>query len=271
MDKLSTTREFIFRMLASHNRPCVLWSGGKDSMVLLHILRDMTKPLPVVCWREPWLSYKQRFANKIIDEWNLTVWDWHPASVGLTKGNGRVDILNHYQFGLQGATMTLARGVEKPAEDERLICGRDTLLSRPVAPFIPPWDLAFHGHKSIDKDACSGTVPLEVDLMDTPGMIACAYPLRHWTDEDIFDYTEQHGVPYDEKRYGKVDGKWTVFPYQKENPDYMPACLKCLDPDEGEFVYCPKIKAHINNISNQTRWEQPKANYCNLRRESNGN
>jgi hypothetical protein len=269
MDKLSTTQEFIYRLLASHNRPCVLWSGGKDSMVLLHILRDMTKPLPVVCWREPWLSYKQRFVNRIIDEWSLTVWDWHPASIGLVKGNGRIDVLNAYQMGMQGATITLARGIEKPAEGEKLLCGRDTFMSRPTAPFVPPWDLCFHGHKSCDVDACSGPVPLEVDLMATPGMVACSFPLRHWEDGDIFNYIEEHNVPYDVKRYRKVEGQWEVLPYQKENPDYYPACMKCLDPDEGEFVDCPKYKMRINNISNQVKWATPKAAYCNLRNGEN--
>ena len=147
------------------------------------------------------------------------------------------------------------------------MCGRDTLLSRPCAPFIPPWDISFHGHKSVDKDACSGPVPLEVDVMDTPGMMACAYPLRHWSDEDVFEYIEENDVPYDKLRYQKIEGQWTVLPYQKYNPDYMPACLRCVDPDEGEFVHCPKLNRQINNISSKVRWETPQANYCNLRKE----
>ena len=260
-------------MLASHNRPCVLWSGGKDSMVLLHILRQLTPPMPVICWREPWLPYKQRFANKIIDDWNLNVWDWHPASVSLVKGNGRIDVLNAYQMGLQGATLTLARGIEKGSKEERPLCGRDTFMSRPVAPFVPPWDVCFHGHKSCDIDACSGPVPLEVDIMDTPGMMACVFPLRHWTDEEVFEYIEDEEVPYDKKRYAKVGGEWQVLPYQRENPDYYPACMRCLDPDEGAFVHCPKYNRQINNVSDRVKWQEPKAAYCNLRSEetTNGN
>jgi hypothetical protein len=89
-----------------------------------------------------------------------------------------------------------------------------------------------------------------------------------------FDYIEEHKVPYDEKRYHKIvsdepllNGNLHVLAYQKEKPDYMPACLKCMDPDEGEFVECPKIGAQINNISDRVKWEAPKAPYCNLRKE----
>jgi hypothetical protein len=141
-------------------------------------------------------------------------------------------------------------------------------MSRPVAPFVPPWGLCFHGHKSCDQDATSGPIPLEVDVMNSPGMMACCYPLRHWSDEDVFAYIEEHNVPYDFARYRKVKGKWEVLPYQEDNPDYYPACLKCLDPDEGEFVDCPKLRCQINNISSGVKWESPRASYCNLRTET---
>ena len=102
--------------------------------------------------------------------------------------------------------------------------------------------------------------------MDTPGTIAAAYPLRHWSDADVFAYIEEHAVPYDRDRYCRhPDGRWESLPYQWRNPDYYPACMRCLDPDAGEWVHCPKINAQINNISGQVRWEKPALPYCNLR------
>lgn len=265
MDKVTTAKEFIHAIFDRYARPCVLWSGGKDSMVLLHLVRLFApKRFDVVCWREPWLPIKQRFVNKIIEEWNLTVWDWHPEAVALCKGQGRIDVLNHYSFGAK--TMMLARGTERPREGEAWLCGRDTFLSRPRQKFPLPWDVAFHGHKSVDYDPCSGAVPLETDLMDSPGMVGCAFPLRHWSDEEIFKYTELFHVPIDELRYRKgKDGKWKVLPYQETNPDYYPACFKCLDPDEGEYVACPKLKLQINNVSSHVLWQAPSLPYCNLR------
>ena len=149
-EKLKASRELIVKALNQWTKPCVLWSGGKDSMVVLHIVRELLGKVPVVCWREPWFAYKNKFVNRIIEEWDLEVWDWHPARVALCKGNGRIDILNFYQFGFKpDAVLMLSRGVERePAEGEKLLCGKDTVLSRPVAPFVSPWDIAFHGHKS---------------------------------------------------------------------------------------------------------------------------
>ena len=268
-EKLKDSRELIIKALNAWSNPCVLWSGGKDSMVLLHLLRSIFGRLPVVCWREPWFAYKNAFINRMISEWDLEVWDWHPVKVGLTKGNGRIDVLNYYPFGpTPEATMMMSRGVERePAEGERLRCGRETVLMRPLAPFVPPWDLAFHGHKSADVDLIHGNVPLEVDLMDTPGQMACAFPLRHWSDEDVFAYLEEHEVPIDHHRYEKVDGQWVAKPYQRLNPDFLPLCLKCCDPDEGEYVDCPKLKMRINNVSANVRWEKPRLAYCNVGKE----
>ena len=264
MDKLEISRLMVKDLLGRYSRPCVLWSGGKDSMVLLHLVRMVRPEVEVVCWREPWMPGKQKFANRIIEEWNLTAWDWHPEAISLCKGLGRIDVLNYYSFGAH--PMMLARGTERPKEGEPYLCGRETFLARPRGKFAIPFGLAFHGHKNCDADACSGAVPLETDLMDTPGMVACAFPLRYWSDDEVFEYSEIFHVPIDEDRYRKAAGKWEILPYQDRTPDYYPACFKCLDPDEGEFVFCPKLQLQINNVSGFVSWEKPSLPYCNLRR-----
>ena len=264
--QIENSKRLIQTMLERFSRPCVLWSGGKDSMVLLHLVRAFRKDIDVVCWREPWMPEKQEFANRIIKLWNLTVWDWHPQRVSFCKGNDRVDILNWYNWG--ASPVMLARGTERPVEGKPWLCARDTFLARPLQSFVPPWDLGFHGHRSSDVDLCSGSIPLEVDMMNTPGTIPTVFPLRHWSDDDIFEYTEEQKLPIDLHRYRKVGAKWEVLPYQEKNPDFYPTCVKCLDEDEGEFVQCPKLNAQINNISNFVKWEKPRMAYCGLRKES---
>jgi len=263
-DKIARAEEVIRRTLSQYRNPAVLWSGGKDSMVLLYLLLHCTrKNLPVICWREPWMPWKQAFVNRMIAEWNLTVWDWHPQAVTLCKGNGRIDVLNHYQ--MQRGTMILARGTEPPTYGKPWLCGRDTFLSRPLGGFAAPWDVAFHGHKSSDDDPTSGKIPLAVDILDTPGTVAYSYPLRDWTDEDIFRFIERKSIPYDETRYRKGADGWEIVAEKHANPDYYSTCLACVDPDAGAFVQCPKLAMQINNVAGSVVWQSPQLAYCGLR------
>lgn len=265
-EKIHLAKQTISRTMAHYKNPAVLWSGGKDSMVLLHLLLTTTlRSLPVICWREPWMPWKQAFVNRMIAEWSLTVWDWHPQAVTLCKGHGRIDVLNHYQ--MQRGTMILARGTEPPEEGKAWMCGRDTFLARPLGGFAAPWDVAFHGHKSTDDDPTSGKIPLAVDILDTPGTVAYSYPLREWTDEDIFAYIEAKNLPYDEARYERTDEGWRILPDKFANPDYYATCLRCMDPDAGPFVHCPKLNSQINNVSASVVWQQPRLAYCGLRTE----
>ena len=264
-DKVNSSITLILRTYADFKRPCLLWSGGKDSMVLLDILRKNFPELPdIVCWREPWMPSKQRFVNRVIQEWGLAVFDYAPARVSLCKGNGRIDVLNHYQI-IGDQEVTLARGTEPMSPFEPYLCGVKTFLSRPTGGFNAPWDMLLIGHKSCDEDPTSGRIPLGLDVKLHPGGASSIFPLRHWTDEDILDYTIAEGVPFDEERYDIVDGRLKSKPSLDSNPDYYRTCLKCCDPDEGEFVHCPRLDAQINNISRAVVWQQPAAEYCSLR------
>jgi len=256
----------IERILARYRKPVVLWSGGKDSTVLLHLSRRMHPDIPAICWREPWFPEKLQFTHRLIELWGIECYDYAPFAVGLCKGNGRIDIMNHYDVG--NRTMILARGTEAPEEGRRYLCGRETFLSRPLGTWNFPFDVMLHGHKSCDEDPCSGKVPLQVDLVDDPGACAAFYPLREWTDKDVWEYTERFSVPYDTNRYVKTNGRWESKKDKRKNPDYYHACFKCLDADNGPFVQCPKSGMDINSIADRVSWIKPQMDYCGLRVES---
>lgn len=267
---VAASSQTIEKALERFKNPCTLWSGGHDSMVMLHLLKfQLGYDFPVVCWREPWHPWKQKFVNRVIQEWNLTAYDYAPSKVELCEGNGRIDVLNFYQTGpLSNPNhLMLARGTESPRVGDEWICGVDTFLSRPTGTFDFQWDLMFHGHKNVDEDPTSGKIPLETDLVLRPGAASALFPLRHWTDEDVFQYTLDVEMPFDGTRYDLKDGQLTAYDKSDlhHNPDYYHTCFECVKRDNPAFVHCPKMNMTINNVSNAVIWREPSADYCNLR------
>jgi 3'-phosphoadenosine 5'-phosphosulfate sulfotransferase (PAPS reductase)/FAD synthetase len=80
------------------------------------------------------------------------------------------------------------------------------------------------------------------------------YPMRHWTDADVWNYLEAEGVPNDETRYEKVNGVWDHKKDKSANADYYPMCLNCVNRHLEETVYCPKYSCQTNNISSQVEY-----------------
>jgi hypothetical protein len=269
--KVSSTLDFCEKVLRENTRPCVLWSGGKDSTVMLHLLRfGLGVELPVVCWKEPWYPRKLQFIFRLIQEWNLETYDYAPSSISLCAGNGRVDVLQKYQISSFASPspdyLTLARGTTEPGVESSFLCGLTSFLSRPTGSFDFTWNCMFHGHKSVDSDPCSGDIPLSVSFVQNPLGAAAAFPLRNWTDEDVFEYARQYDVPLDENRYDAASGQTKSD--KTLNSDYYSACFRCVDPSKPSSVFCPKYQTEVVNRPDLVAWESPSAAYCNLRVDS---
>jgi hypothetical protein len=84
-----------------------------------------------------------------------------------------------------------------------------------------------------------------------------AFPLRHFTDEDIWHYHREFNVPINTKRYDEKSG-FREFADLTFNNDHYHACTRCLDRDEAEQVFCPKAQAMIPNISATVRFVKPE-------------
>jgi hypothetical protein len=270
-EKIERSCGVVSSMLKRYKNPCVLWSSGKDSMVLLHLLKfKMGLDFPVVCWREPWMPWKLEFTNRIIQEWKLEAWDWAPSAVKLCRGMGRIDVMTYYQINSslisEPQHMIVARGTEPPEEGLPFLCGLETFLAKPLGTFNFPWDGMFIGHKSDDEDPLSGKVPLEVDWLQIERAAAGIYPIRDWTDVEVYEYIERFDVPFDETRYD-VKNRTTVKNNKLNNPDYYHTCFKCCDPRNSAFVHCPKYDVDVNNISHLVPWVDPKMPYCNMRND----
>lgn len=260
--KTTNARQLIARCLARCRWPVTMCSFGKDSMVLLHLVRGVRPDVPVLFHREPHMPWKYKFANSVIQEWGLVAHDYPPTSVAVVK-NGQMEIVNHYQNGMWRGRPTftyLPTGIAEPVEGEPYLCGKDDLLLKPTGSFVWPWDVAFHGHKGSDGDAINGSIPLQADIVQNPltdfALTDFVYPLREFSDADVWAYTEKHGVPYQADRYDRANG-YAEFADTRNNPDYFAACVRCFDRDQPAVVTCPKDGLRKTNISAFVRYEEP--------------
>lgn len=225
----------------------VMSSFGKDSMVLLDLIRSVEFKLPVLFFREPFFPKKYEFANRVILDNDYVVYDYPPMRTALMKVNGQVEVINFYQVGTENEYIYLPTGISPPQKGEEALCGLDHLLAKPTGTFRFPWDTILIGHKSSDHDPMFGDVKLKMDVARA-GPVKLVLPLKDFTDEDIWEYHRVYNLPIHSSRYDSNNG-WKEHKDLTSNPDYFPACVRCIDRDEGRTVFCPKLMKRIGNIS----------------------
>lgn len=258
--KVAAAKALIEDVLAEARRPAVMSSFGKDSMVVLHLVRSSAKgkTLPVIFHREPFLPRKYRFARKVIALWNLTVYDFPPQATAVQMNGDCMEVMNYYPAGARPCA--LPTGLSKPGKNEPTLCALYDFYLRPVGTFTYPWDVVFHGHKSSDVDPIMGAVPLASDFARNVDSVSAAFPLRHFTDADVWEYHRRFELPVHHERYDEANGG-KEREDKTYNPDYFPACWACMIPDGPAAVPCPRLNGlQTSNVSTQLRWaarEQP--------------
>lgn len=252
-DKIAQAHRLIDTVMATARNPVVMSSFGKDSMVMLHLLRDHGLRLPVVFHREPMLPKKYAFANSVIQDWELTVYDYPPTGTAIQMEGECVEVVNAYPAGAK--PMLLPTGICDPVDGEPTLCALHDFYLKPLGlGFNTPWDLAFVGHKSSDVDPVYGAIPLKADYHTNIGSPSLAFPIRYFTDADVWTYHEKLGVPIHTTRYEKTGDSWKERADKTHNPDYFPACTACMKPDGGP-VACPRLNgATVSNVSKELRW-----------------
>lgn len=240
-------------------RPAVLWSGGKDSTVLLDLAKKILPDIEVIHFKLPFLSHKYAFHHSVQELHEMTVHDWVPMSVALTHGNDRIDVCETYSLG--GGHLKVMRGTEPCEEGLPWVCGKEW-LNRPKAHVVSDFDVLLCGHKSSDEDPITGAIPLEVHKKLLGQGTEMWFPLREWTDLDVANYILLNNVLFDRNRYNED----VVSKSNKHmNSDYVHACFNCVDKRLGKFVDCPKDGIQVENLHEHVLHEQPVAEYCNVR------
>lgn len=248
-EKIERSEELILAQAKKHNNNyCVLCSFGKDSLVLLWLFLSRGHYPPVVFYRDAFFPYKYDFAQKVLSDYNIVAFNYPPIRLSMLYGKGIPALVSEYHMG-EVATLALPKNIVEYEKDASrpFICGVD-FFSQPVGTFTFPWKLAFLGHKDCDSDQIYGDVPLKSEILYRDVGPNYCYPLKEWTNGDVWDYIEHFDVPVQDDRYDwKNRCEW---PDKTFNSDYFPACIRCLDKRlAGKNVYCPKMQIEIPNVS----------------------
>ncbi len=228
---IKETRLLIKAVLEQAEAPVLLCSFGKDSMVMLALVREQMSEIPVVYFPVFEHPTKHEFAARVTQEWGLRIWPWKPCHRDVVGKGKHVELIESYLLP-GGAVVSLP--VEAQPEyvpDIHAHCAIER-LNDPVDGTSHSLDLLFVGHRGDDIDPTHGPVPLS-DFKCSQGLFSVAYPLLDWTEKDIWEASKLLNIPQNLKRYVENDIAY--------NADYFDLCTQCLTPGNKEpMVPCPK-------------------------------
>ena len=261
-DKLEQTRRLRREYLEQANSPALLWSAGKESQLLLWLLRGLMPEMPVIHLQPLPHPTKHQFADRMIEELKLQRVEVPLVGVDVV-GNG--DEINLVEVYAVNQTFRLFLPFEnEPGRpvDEQSACAVEVIneKSRRIAgaqlPKLTP-DVLFIGHRSEDGDLIFGNVPVK-EFAHTEFGVTMVYPLKDWALGDVWEASRLLGVPQNDARYA---GEMSA------NADYFPLCTKCFERGP-EQVLCPKINDHVDNLGNklnlEDRREQWRQTFVNI-------
>ena len=262
------TLKEIRTMLGVFKSPVLLCSFGKDSMAMLYLVRQVNKNIPIIFFKEPFMQKKYAFAYKVIQDLDLTVYDfpptWRDFQFREQNGSGFINPYTteaqkmevYYGYDTCGGNLILPKGI-RPTTNPTLCIFRD-FLNGQTCKTLYKWDITFIGHKNSDTDDMLDDISLS-NRMRYVGETALYYPLYEWTDDDVWEYIKMNNIPYNVERY---DNKNISY-----DNDYYECCYNCLDPDQPVRVDC-FLDGQIENIGRKTDYILKWNNFINYLQES---
>ena len=264
-EKIDDTRQLCRQYLEQANNPALLWSGGKESQLLLWLLRELMPEIPVIHLRPLSHPTKHQFADRMIEEVRLRRINIPLAGVDVVGKGNEINLVAIYAVNETFRLfLPFENGPGRPIDDQSN-CAVEVIneKSRKIADGIqlpnPPPDTLFIGHRSEDGDLIFGNVPVK-EFAHTEFGVAMVYPLKDWALGDVWEASRLLSVPQNEARYA---GEMSA------NADYFPLCTKCFERGP-EQVPCPKINDYVDNLGNklnlEDRREQWRQTFVNIER-----
>jgi hypothetical protein len=191
--------------------PAALISFGKDSMLLLELMREVRTDFDVIHF-----GPVSKFAENIIKQYDLTVYSWNPAQRSILIDGDTTVLVDDYSFG--GELMPVIQDIEP----NDVCCG--TVNDKPpLMDWAYNWSDTFLGWKATDSHPIFANQPHIIDGMPF-GNTKLYAPLRDLTDSDVFQALFERGI---------------VVPPENGSVNL---CTRCL---RNEATFCPMVGAEI--------------------------
>ena len=193
---------------AQFKNPCVMWSTGKDSTVMLQLIRESffgEVPFPVVHIDTGW-KFKEiyEFRDRLADEWNLDLIIAKSPLAGILSPQK----VSHKECCMKLKTEPLRRIIEKEGFDAVIVSiRRDEHYMRNLERYSSPRDQQFRWIFLKRKKKKTGDSPFEVtrdvelwDLYENDfGMNVHhvrRHPMLHWSEIDVWKFIKLRNLPY---------------------------------------------------------------------------
>jgi len=210
MKSLDHTREIIAHALDGAQSPIVLWSGGKDSQLLLKLVNDV-RETPAL-WFRSVDNKRNRFAERFIAQSDLTAYSWEPAARYVLPNGEGLSLAEEFSFGSRSLPV-----ISDIAPGDRCVVN----LPKGRVSFVNyDFDVTFAGTKKSDSHL----------LAKAPeGFV---YPLWEMSDAEVWEAIREMEISVEESVY---DGR---------EPDGPSLCTRCLTPG-SDTVFCPDAQRMI--------------------------
>lgn len=243
--KIDDALNYVGYQIGFDSDPVVCWSGGKDSQIVLWLVRQVDPRVKVAYFSLNNDSRKLAFINEMANVWDLSLFFLEPVAIDMAGQGEHIEVIYLFRIG----DFLFHLGMQGNGRLTNPICAIEMHNSNPSSDLLDG-SLIFHGHKSSDVDTLYGPAPLKSDSAVSPsGRTKIVYPLKDWTDQDVWDATRFLNIPQNWRRYNKETGaklESDVF-----NSDAYNLCTNCIQPGKGDLVECPKVKGVIRSIASE--------------------
>lgn len=249
---IESTRGLITEQLAISRKPVVAGSFGKESMVMLYLILSIKPEMAVIYFPGFPHPTKHAWPERMAREWNLNLFAPFPSARDAISKDGHVELIELYELApgrFMYFPIEAAPGYE-PDRDSH--CALAQLHEGPTSSGPADFDAVLIGHRNDDVDPTHGPAPLREYVVDT-GDFRYVYPLKDWTESDVWEASRLLGIPQNEARYRDRD--------MDANNDYYDLCTRCFPGSAGQFVACPKTGLDVPVVGREAEMEERRAQW----------